>query len=104
MEVYNLERKTDDIKRILEEKQQAGQEPQGEVDEGQQGEPTANLDATIIAKDQVITEVGHTDPQDTQPTERKRRKLIQCLICRPSRTFTDEEKLAQHMSVFHVFD
>ena len=39
MEVYNLERKTDDIKRLLEEKQRAGQEPQGEVDEGQQGEP-----------------------------------------------------------------
>ena len=38
MEVYNLERKTDDIKRLLEEKQRAGQEPQ-EVDEGQQGEP-----------------------------------------------------------------
>ena len=39
VEVYNLERKTDDIKRLLEEKQRAGQEPQGEVDEGQQGEP-----------------------------------------------------------------
>ena len=66
---------------------------------------TANLDATIIARDQVIAEVGQTDPQeDPQPTERKRRKLIQCPICRPSRTFTDEEKLAQHLSVFHVFD
>ena len=64
----------------------------------------ANLDATIIARDQVIAEVGQTDPQVPQPTERKRQKLIQCLICRPSRTFTDEEKLAQHMSVFHVFD
>ena len=62
---------------------------------------TANLDATIIARDQVIAEVGQTDPQVPQPTERKRRKLIQCPICR---TFTDEEKLAQHMSVFHVFD
>ena len=39
VEVYNLERKTDDIKRLLEEKQRAGQEPQGEVGEGQQGEP-----------------------------------------------------------------
>ena len=39
VEVYNLERKTDDIKRLLEEKQRAGQEPRGEVDEGQQGEP-----------------------------------------------------------------
>ena len=64
---------------------------------------TANLDATIIASDQVIAEVGQTDPRVPQPTEPKRRKLIQCPICRPSRTFTDEEKLAQHMSVFHIF-
>ena len=34
-----MERKTDDIKRLLEEKQRAGQEPRGEDDEGQQGEP-----------------------------------------------------------------
>ena len=65
---------------------------------------TANLDATIIARDQVIAKVSQTDPQVPQPTERKRRKLIQCPICRPSRTFTDEEKHAKHMSFFHVFD
>ena len=39
VEVYNFERKIDDIKRLLEEKQRGGQEPQGVVDEGQQGEP-----------------------------------------------------------------
>ena len=38
MEVYNFEQKIN-IKRLLEEKQPARQEPQGEVDEGQQGEP-----------------------------------------------------------------
>ena len=31
----------------------------------------ANLDATIIARDQVIAEVGQTDPQETDPRKRR---------------------------------
>ena len=67
---------------------------------------TAYLDATILTKDSVIAEVGVADEEDLLPSvpEPKKRKMFQCPSCKPSRSFSDEKKLVEHMDVSHVFD
>ena len=67
---------------------------------------TANPDATIMTKDAVIAEVGDANEEDLQPSspEPKKRKMFQCPSCKPSRSFSDERKLIEHMDVCHFFD
>ena len=67
---------------------------------------TANPDATIMTKDGVIAEVGDAKEEDLQPSspEPKKRKMFQCPSCKPSRSFSDERKLIEHMDVCHFFD
>ena len=67
---------------------------------------TANPDATIMTKDAVIAEVGDANEEDLQPSspEPKKCKMFQCPSCKPSRSFSDERKLIEHMDVCHFFD
>ena len=67
---------------------------------------TANPDATIMTKDAVIAEVGDANEVDLLPSspEPKKRKMFQCPSCKPSRSFSDEKKLIEHMDVCHFFD
>ena len=62
---------------------------------------TANPEATIMTKDAVIAEVGDANEEDLQP---KKRKMFQCPSCKPSRSFSDERKLIEHMDNCHFFD
>ena len=50
--------------------------------------------------------VGVADEEDLLPSvpEPKKRKMFQCPSCKPSRSFSDEKKLVEHMDVSHVFD
>ena len=71
-------------------------------------ENRANLDATSLEKDSVIEEVGQSsdrpEPAVTSLPDRKRRKLLDCPYCKPKKSFTDDNKLAQHLSFAHMFD
>ena len=71
-------------------------------------ENRAKLDATIYQKDSVIEEVGQSsespEPAAASSPNRKRRKLFDCPYCKPKKSFTDDDKLAQHLSFAHMFD
>ena len=62
---------------------------------------TAYLDATILTKDSVIAKVGVADEEDLLPSvpEPNKRKMSQCPSWKPSRLFSDEKKLVEHMDV-----
>jgi hypothetical protein len=70
---------------------------------------SANLDATILQQDQVVLQVGQsTSRHELQqpvpnplPSGRLQRKLFCCPFCSTSRTFSDEEKLRQHLRSDH---
>ena len=70
---------------------------------------SANLDATILQQDKVVLQVGQStsrgEPQqpvpNPLPSGRLQRKLFSCPFCSTSRTFSDEEKLRQHLRSDH---
>ena len=63
----------------------------------------ANLDATILRVDPALAVVGgrSTDEDEAQPT-RPKRKLFQCSYC--VRSFSEEEKLVQHIDAEHFME
>ena len=61
-----------------------------------------NLDATILTVDPALAVVGGSskDEDEAQPT-RPKRKLFQCSIS--VRSFSEEEKLVQHIDTEHFY-
>ena len=62
-----------------------------------------NLDATILTVDRALAVVGGClkDADEAQPT-RPKRKLFQCSIS--VRSFSEEEKLVQHIDTEHFME
>ena len=71
-------------------------------------ENRTNFEATIFEKDSVIKEVVQSsdrpEPAVTSSPDRRRRKLLDCPYCKPKKSFTDDNKLAQHLSFAHMFN
>ena len=63
----------------------------------------ANLDATILRVDPALAVVGgcSQDADESQPT-RPKRKLFHCSYC--VRSFSEEEKLVQHIDAEHFME
>ena len=63
----------------------------------------ANLDATILRVDPALAVVGgcSQDADESQAT-RPKRKLFQCRYC--VRSFSEEEKLVQHIDAEHFME
>ena len=63
----------------------------------------ANLDATILTVDPALAVVGGSSKEadEAQPT-RPKRKLFQCSCC--VRSFSEEEKLVQHIDTEHFME
>ena len=61
------------------------------------------MDATILGVDPVLAVVGgcSKDEDEAQPT-RPKRKLFQCSYC--VRSFSEEEKLVQHLDAEHFME
>lgn len=60
-----------------------------------------NLDGTILGQERgLFLEVGLPQPA-TSPPARKKRKMLVCPFCKVTRSFSDEDKLREHISFDH---